>query len=330
MRNLNYCAYKLKFSTPVHFGGDSALSLENAEMRFCADTLFSALCHAAQLHGGSKRAAKLCEAAAKGELLLSDAMPWREQSREDVLYIPRPILSPKKRIEVAPEKRKQMKKLRYIPAKAMDGYFQSVEKGVPMDFGGFSQNFGLSEERTRVAIPAQGDARPYFVGIFYFSQDCGLYFISACSEDALQDEVQCLLTLLQYSGIGGKISSGLGKFEIVDTIDLDEPFDEDTEWLNRALLHADAPVQMTLSACLPADDELEAALDGAEYQMIRRGGFISDPMNGSAPQKKRAQAVFQAGSTFRRRFQGQLSEVGASAGHAVYRYNRPLWVGVSI
>lgn len=330
MRSLKYCAYKLKFSTPVHFGGDSALSLESAEMRFCADTLFSALCHTAQLHGGNARVAKLCEAAARGELLLSDGMPWREQVQEDILYLPRPVLSPRKRIEVAPEKRKAIKKLRYIPAKAMDDYFQSIVNGIPIDFSGFSQNFGFSEERTRAAISSEGDARPYFVGIFHFLQDCGLYFISACADDALQDEIHRLLTLLQYGGIGGKISSGLGKFEIVDTIDLSEPFDADTKWLNQALLQVEAPIQMTLSACLPASDELETALDGAEYQMIRRGGFISDPINYLAPRKKRSQAVFQAGSTFCRRFQGQLSEVGVSAGHTIYRYNRPLWVGVSI
>lgn len=299
-------------------------------MRFCADTLFSALCHAALLDGGNSRAAKLCEAAAEGRLLLSDGMPWQEQTREDVLYIPRPILSPQKRIEVAPEKRKAIKKLRYLPARVMDDYFQSIAHGIPMDFEGVSQNFGLSEERTRVAVPSQGDARPYFVGVFHFGRDCGLYFISACTDDALQDEVHRLLKRLQYSGIGGKVSSGLGKFEIADAIDLGEPFDSDTQWLNRALHQVNAPVQMTLSVCLPADDELESALDGAEYQLIRRGGFISDPMDGSAPRKKRSQAVFQAGSTFRRRFQGQLSEVGTSAGHAVYRYNRPLWVGVSI
>ena len=37
------------------------------------------------------------------------------------------------------------------------------------------------------------------------------------------------------SGIGGKTSAGYGSFEIEDVIFLDEPFDDQTEWLHDAL-----------------------------------------------------------------------------------------------
>lgn len=48
---MKYIAYKLKFSTGVHFGNGS---LDNTEYTFCADTLFSALCIEAVKHSEDK------------------------------------------------------------------------------------------------------------------------------------------------------------------------------------------------------------------------------------------------------------------------------------
>lgn len=327
---MKYCAYKLRFTTPVHFGGGSALSLESAQMCFCADTLFSALCHMAQLQAGNAAAERLCRAVSNGELVFSNSMPWRRREDRDVLYLPRPILSPKKRMESAPENRKTMKKLRYLPIDAMDAYLDALANGTFADFSGESVNFGFTEEVVRAYVPEQGDTVPYFVGAYHFNRDCGLYFLMGCKDAELQAEIHRLMTLLQYSGIGGKISSGYGKFELEDVIHLDASDEKYAVWLLNALSDRDAPIQMSLSVCLPMDDELETALEGAEYQLLRRGGFMSDAFDSERQHKKRCQHVFQAGSTFRRRFQGQLSCVGEAAGHTVYRYNRPLWVGVRL
>ena len=103
---MNYCIFKLEFLTPVHFGAsDSARSLESAGMTFCADTVFSALCHKALRAGGMD---KLIDTAKRGGLLLSDAMPF---SRED-FYIPKPALPATKHADSDPSLRKRMKKLR--------------------------------------------------------------------------------------------------------------------------------------------------------------------------------------------------------------------------
>lgn len=325
---MKFFLHKLCFSTPVHFGGDNALSLESAQMTFCADTLFSALCHTAFFLGGNAQVEELCDAARQGALLLSDGMPYAEKGKgkEDELYLPRPFLMPGKRTVTSSQQRKNAKKTRYLPVLKMDEYMKCISEGQYMDMG-TPQNFGTSVELTKAAVPENEETRPYFVGAYYFRLGCGLYFLVGCEEE-LENQIERLLRLLGTSGIGGKISAGFGKFEPVDLIDLSEPFDLETEWLSRALMDKEAPIQMTLSACLPMQEELNQALEGAQYQLIRRGGFISDPAQSGTPRKKRSQCVFQAGSTFRRRFAGQLSEVGKSAGHAVYRYNRPLWLGV--
>ena len=65
--------YKLQFTTPVHFGpSDSALSLYSSGATFCADTLFSALCHTALALQGPAGLEALCRWVQAGELLLSD------------------------------------------------------------------------------------------------------------------------------------------------------------------------------------------------------------------------------------------------------------------
>ena len=74
--------------------------------------------------------------------------------------------------------------------------------------------FGMIEERTRAAVPEGGETVPYFVGAYRFEANCGLYFLLGYEDAALEGEVHRLLKLLQYSGIGGKISSGFGKFRL--------------------------------------------------------------------------------------------------------------------
>ena len=84
-----------------------------------------------------------------------------------------------------------------------------------------------------------------------------------------------LLSALGMSGIGGKISSGYGSFTVEERIDLCAPFDAQTEWLHDALEKRDAKHQLLLTTSLPADDELEDALEGAQYQLVRRAGMCS-------------------------------------------------------
>ena len=327
---MNFNVYKLRFTAPVHFGGDNALSLESAQMHFCADTLFSALCHAALLQGGNEAVERLCATAAAGDMRLSDGMPWAEDQKGDQFYLPRPFLAPIKRVETSPDKRKEAKKLRYLPAAEMEKYLSYLRGEGSLDFKALSRPFGAIEERTRAAVPEGGETVPYFVGAYRFEANCGLYFLLGYEDAALEGEVHRLLKLLQFSGIGGKISSGFGKFRLESVIKLESSGNSQIKWLAQALRDAQAPVQITLSACLPAESELESALEGAQYQMIRRGGFIHNPADTGAPRKKRGQCVFQAGSSFRARFGGELSAVGTSAGQTVYRYNRPLWLGVKL
>ena len=76
---------RLCFKTAVHFGSGR---LTVANITFYADTLFSALCHEAVKQYGSDGAELLFRLADRGELMLSDGMPYQR----DTLLIPKPIV----------------------------------------------------------------------------------------------------------------------------------------------------------------------------------------------------------------------------------------------
>ena len=131
------------------------------------------------------------------------------------------------------------------------------------------------------------------------------------------------------SGIGGKTSAGYGSFEIEDVIFLDEPFDDQTEWLHDALAR-ESNSYLLLTTALPETEDLEAVLEGAYYQLTRRGGFIQSETYAGEPQKKDTQYFLAAGSVLKRKFSGGLFNVGESGKHPVYRYSAPVLLGVSL
>ena len=161
------------------------------------------------------------------------------------------------------------------------------------------------------------DAEPYFVGGFSFTQDAGLYFIVQGTFN-----LTSILEQLSYSGIGGKRSSGYGRFAF-STMPVTE--------LGRSLsMPRPGRTGMLLSSAAPRDNELtNELLEGARYRLIRKGGFVQSATHSANPQKKRDLYLFAAGSTFTSHFSGDVFDVNATPdAHPVYRYARALWMEV--
>ena len=160
------------------------------------------------------------------------------------------------------------------------------------------------------------DAEPYHVGGFQFKPGCGIYFVVSVSYDC-----EPLLEQLSYSGLGGKRSSGYGRFafEILDA----SPFSlvGDGGSCERAML---------LTSALPCEEELtDDLLAGAKYRLEKKGGFVQSAHHSATPRKKRSMWLFVPGSVFGRRFCGDVFDVNATAGaHPVWRYARALWMEV--
>ena len=226
---MNYFLFKLQFDTAVHFGGaDSALSLYTSEETLRADTLFSALCHEALVQHGEESLEQLCAQVRQGKFLLSDTMPWYGET----FYLPKPIAASESTEEVETTLRKKVKKLTWIPVLEFDRYARSLHEGhfTPDEQ---PESFGTHYEQTKAAVPMQGDTMPYQVGLFRFAPDCGLYFICGFTEDGQDEDLEYLLDWLGATGIGGKVSSGYGKFHVVQKLCLNTPSDAQTKWLCR-------------------------------------------------------------------------------------------------
>lgn len=329
---MNYCLFNLSFQTPVHFGNSMmAHSLDTSEMTCCADTLFSAMCHAAYSLGGSDKVEWLIQAVQEGQLRLSDCMPFCG----DTYYLPRPCWLPQKRLEIQEKDRKVLKKAEWIPAEEMENCLGALRGDMDYDWttAGNSSLFGTTEEITKATVPDKEDAVPYTVGLFRFQKDCGLYFILGYEKEEDREQIELLVEALGYSGIGGEISSGYGKFSIYDTALLNEPedaFDNGTKWLYQALHTQKAANWMLVTASLPEETELENTLTDGCFQLIRRSGFTHPQGENHSLLKKQTQYFLKSGSVLKHTFQGSLYKVGTSREHPIYRYAYPLFLGVNL
>ena len=304
---------KLHFKGQVHFG-DGRLS--DSRFTFDAATLFSAL-YIEALKAGSEK--DLLDAAKTGGLYLSDAFPYVG----DTLYLPKPMVQFDKvssrgdsNNELGSQERKAAKKLGYIAADSLHRFLHGDFDPVAALEGFY---IGASEVQTKVNLKREGtdDARPYHIGGFSFISGAGLYFVSQGSFD-----LNPLLRQLSFSGLGGKRSTGFGRFEY-------EVLEPPSLFLSDEV-SSDASRQMLLSTSAPKVEELNnSLLDGSRYRLVRKGGFVQSATHNATPQKKRDLYEFAAGSVFTRTFEGDIFDVNDTPGaHPVYRYARAMWLEV--
>ena len=125
-----------------------------------------------------------------------------------------------------------------------------------------------------------------------------------------------LIKSLSYAGIGSKRSSGFGRFEY--------------ECAKRQLPFADSQSvnYMSLSVCLPKDNELDGAMENATYDLIKRSGFVASESYSETPLRKRDLFCFKGGSVFKNKFEGDIFDVSSGGAHPVYRYARPMWLSL--
>ncbi len=318
---MKFSIYKLSFKTAVHFGNGR---LTESGMTFYADTLFSALFKEALKLQGNDGAQELLKMAKGGRLLLSDSMPYYD----DTLFLPKPITQPQttEKRESDSVMKKKFKKLRYIPAEDIDSFLGGSYD--PAETADKLGRIGKSSIRGTAAVPDKDDAQPFNIGVFTFGfydetarsfeKNSGLYFIAGTDGEEAGYLLDDLMDSLSYTGIGGKLSAGLGKFEYT--------YGDLPEHLAKRL--GGGSKQMTLSLCMAQDAELETALDGAEYELIKRSGFVSSDSYADSPQKKRDFYCFKGGSCFENSFSGDVFDVSAGGAHPVYRYAKPMLIGI--
>ncbi len=305
---------KLTFSAPVHFG---AGRLTDSEYTCAADTLFSALFLEALAQGTQEG---LFQAVQNNDLLISDAFPWIA----DTYYLPKPYYSAgeNKSAQRAADNdgdsdsdaKKAFKKLNYIAAEKYAEYFDGSFKAC-LERDKWQKNPpGSDSAITKVNLSRENSDKPelYQVGTFRFKENAGLYFMMRGTYD-----ITPLLESLRYSGLGGKRSSGYGRFDYeIGNHDFELPTMENSE-MPYVLLSSAAPRENELS------DEL---LEGAAYALKRKSGFVQSENYADTFSKKWDFYTFAAGSTFFQKFTGYVFDVGCGGTHPVWRYAKAFWL----
>ncbi len=332
-----YAILPLRFIAPVHFG-DAAQGggLQEVGLTCRADTLYSALTVEA-LRKSQETFDTWIQKTQDGSILISDLLPWCVREKQPEWYIPKPVIdvkgegkSHRETLEEARNLsafRKQGKKRAFLRASEMALYVDDLTY----------HSSSLEEEPVFGTYGADTHfngrtGKPYSAGSFSFAPRAGLYLLLGLEDVEDLKMVASLLRWTGLSGIGGRRSSGMGKFEVANPIILNDATaakNMDAKALREMLMDYSAEKQMTISGLLPCKEEVSIAAEGRGLWLKRSGFTWTEGME--APVKEKSIYMMAAGSTFSARMEGRIADVSTPAvGHPVYRYGKGFFLGVPL
>ena len=308
---MKYIIYKMYFLNGVHFGKSS---LDSSLCAFCADTLFSALCQEA-VKVGDGVLEELLKYVNTGGLCISDAFPFCENE----YFLPKPFTYIDHGDDEGDSSAKKVfKKMKYIPFNHFEDYLSGT---FSTDDAHGLDNFGFTYMKTSAYVRNDENTMPYRVGVYYYNDGNGIYFVAGIGSDEIERLLDDLMDGVSKAGIGGKRSSGLGRFDFYK-----EKLPESIE----KRINNEYKRYMTLSISLPVSEELGDSLKGADYSVIKRSGFVSSDKYSDEMLRKKDLYVLSAGSCFDGKFTGAVYDVSNTGKHPVYRYAVPMFMGVDI
>lgn len=326
--------YPMQFETAVHFGtAEMGGRLEQVAGTLPSDTLFSAMCCELAQHGEMKLLEKLTAKVSAGDIIFSDLLPYQRKAKEIQLYLPKPVLVVERQEEKRQTlqemrqrstERKKQKKMEYVRAGNIAKYLISMREGTgfcePNDFG----VAGLSEK-----VSCRGEEPlPYYVGSFTFYESSGLYLLVSYREDSDEEWFAKTLVVMGLSGIGGKRSSGYGKYHLAGQGLLSGQAGKDAAALEYMLAQDGMPWQMSISSVLPCEEDL-GTVKQSQYKLRKRSGFVTS-LEGEHEKKKDSIYILSAGSCMIGRIRGRVVSLGTSNGHEILRAGKGLYVGLAL
>lgn len=293
--------YKMTFDH-AHFGEGQ---LNESQSSFDAARLYSALFLEAKKIG---RADDFLSLSKESSFVLSDAFPYINGQP----YLPKPIGYPKQKENSAEnlkqlrQEAKKVKKIQYIPLEQFADFLnRKADVGL------------LANQQKKLAshdFATKKGIDPFEVGMTAFKS--ALYVLA--DQSALFD---LLMESLQYSGLGGKRTSGYGQFnlEILAVPQL----------LQQHLNKSDANIYMSLTTSLPTEIELEESMHDAYYIIKKASGFAYSEEAGELL-RKQDMYKFKAGSTFKRMYKGSIIDVRPDDfPHPVWHFSKGLFYQLS-
>lgn len=312
---MKYKILKFEFHTSVHFGNGG---LEKSKNTLSSDTIFSALFIEAVKY---KKADEFLKLFKEKGMRLSSAFPYIDKE----YYIPKPMISLNKEDEGDSVIKKAFKKLKYIPLSKFD-LFINGKLDVKAEEENFRKNFGkfsLIEKVSVLDLKEGEESRLYALETFTYKKESGLYIFVSYEKDDDFKLLREMFESLSYTGIGGKVSAGYGKFKLRE--------DVPDENISKYFIDIKKFKKfMSLSICLPKEDEIERKLENASYSVVKRSGFIASDTYSNTFRKKRDFYMLEAGSVYENEFVGDIYDISEKdfGSHAVYRYGLPFFMGV--
>ena len=303
---MNYYIYKLKFVTPVRFGVTKGNITNDNSSDFTSDQIFASIFNEYVNLYSIDKAKKLLN-----DFYISDLFPFME----DKLYLPKPIMIFDSLVENKNKDRKIGKKIKYIQINEFNEYINDLKKGNDLLKYKLTKPFFKEVYQTKYNFSKE--QTPYTVSGIQFYKNCGLYFIVSFN-DEIKEEFDNIIRSLSFSGIGGKKSSGYGKFEI------DEIIKPSLDIINS--LNSNCKYKMLLSSVIPTDEEvMMLKTSNSFYSVISRSGF--SVVNGNMV-KKKTTPMLKSGSCMDFDIKGQIKEVNKENVRSIYRYAKALKWGI--
>lgn len=317
---MKYYILQFKFLTPVHFGtAENKKSGNLQSFNCCADTFFSALVtETAALDG--ELCSRFIEAVQNGGLLFSDFLPYYSGAEEE-LYVPVPYNCKEKvnpldlqlsfkELCLQYEALREHENMAYIRVSGIYDYLHPYESTAKEQE---KHDFGWSGVQRRLDFRNGG--RAYYVSNYTFAEGAGLYCIVGLDDGTLLEGLVKAVELLGLGGIGGRRSSGFGKFVLKGAPQLlSEDCGGDAGMLKVLLENKTSSLQMSLSVLCPVQEQIATVKKGA-FSLLKRSSVY----------------MLKAGSCFPERVEGRLLEFTAlGAQHAVYRYGKAVYMGLPV
>ena len=333
---MQYKIFKLEFKTPVHFGSEKVgTSLEKVTEICHSDTFFSALCQEILKIYDESKLTDFVDMVDDGDLIFSSLLPYNGNE----LFLPKPILlidrtERNEENTASSVLKKKMKNLNYVSINDFSRYIECLKTGSVFDYDENIYNVCETETYAKVSLNTDSDKNNiYFVGSTYFKKGCGLYVLVAYKNDEQLEFFESVLDSLGYSGIGGKRSSGYGKFERIDEMYPLKGSNLKEENLFYELLEGNCDYYETLSLISPSEQELEDSdFESSFYKLISRNGFVYSTTytDENTLVKRKSLTMFSEGSCFPFEIFGEIKDVSDKGNHPVYKNGKALKIGVKL
>ena len=279
-----------EFNQPLHISNARA-DYGISERIIHSDTLYAAIMQSWAILGKSEWINE------KPDFTLSSLFPFTTNKATKVHFFAKPFFQANtEKTQERSEDAKKFKKIKYVDAFHFERYLnkQIISSGTDSVKGSYQTNeaidkdFLTSDIQPRIKRPRneQEDSVPFYTERLFFKEGSGMFCFVQYDDELAKKRVKVALELLADNGIGTDRAVGNGRFKL-DFGQISLELADNTEFaMNMSLF------------CPESKIDLQEMLSdsNARYDMIKRGGWISEPHN---TYRKRSVYMFREGSLFR-------------------------------